>query len=165
MKKISFVILALLLLVSCGDFKSQMKEKAKENLVASMDYPKQLKISAISEPDSAYGVSYFSKKEMTSILTLMSRVTNQLMEKTKDVEDFSRLDPATMSLARRQMTAANEVQDMIFKNVPKGEWSGWKVKIDYQCADRNGVVYRAERWVFFDRKGKDVVKIFEIPLP
>ncbi len=73
--------------------------------------------------------------------------------------------PDTVNLMRRQMNAANEVQTMIFKNVPKGDWSGWKVKIDYECVDKDGIKYRAERWIFFDREGENIIKTFEIPLP
>lgn len=102
---------------------------------------------------------------MTGMLGVMGKVTKQLMQKTQSYEDFNKLDPYTMSLARRQMAAATEVQNMIFKNTPKGEWSGWKVKIDYEGVDRNGIKYRAERWVFIDKTGKNVIKTFEIPLP
>lgn len=165
MKKTTIIFAALLLFASCGDMKSRMQDKAQENLVASLDYPKQLKIMAVSQPDSAFGVSYFTREEMTGMLRVMSKVTKQLMAKTGNGENLSNIDPYTMSLARRQMSAASEVQGMIFKNVPKGDWSGWKVKIDYQGVDRNGIPFRAERWVFFDQKGKDVVKTFEIPLP
>lgn len=165
MKKILFLLVAVLALASCGNTKSKLKEKAQENLVASLDYPKQLKVLAISEPDSAFGVTYFTRNEMVGMLKVMSKVTDQLMKKTQNVDDFSKLDAYTAQLAHRQMNAATEVQQMIYKNAPKGEWSGWKVKIDYQCRDRNGLDFKAERWVFFDRKGNNVVKTFEIPLP
>lgn len=150
---------------SCGPSKSGMVHKAKENLEASLDYPKQLKITACSVPDSAFGANYFTRKEITGMLKIMDVVTKQLMAKTQGVNDISKADVYTVSLMRRQMNAASEVQSMIFKNIPKGEWSGWKVKIDYESVDKNGIKYRAERWVFFDRTGKDVVKTFEIPLP
>jgi len=145
--------------------KSRMKNLAKDNLEASLDYPKQLKITAIADPDSAYGVSYFSKQEIKGMLRVMAVVTKQLMEKTNGMNDLSNLDPYYNALIQRQMGAASEVQNMIFKSVPKGAWSGWKVKIDYESVDKNGIKYRAERWVFLDRKGKNVVKTFEIPLP
>lgn len=164
MKKILFIAISLIFLASC-DSKPEMKDLAQENLKASLDYPAQLKVQAISEPDSAFGVSYFTRNEMTGMLRVMSKVTSQLMKKTSSVDDFSKVDAYTASLARRQMAAASEVQNMIFKNVPKGEWSGWKVKIDYQCVDRNAIPYRAERWVFLDKKGENVIKTFEIPLP
>lgn len=162
---ISAAILAALALSSCGSASSRMKDKAQDNLSASLDNPKELKILAVSEPDSAFGVSYFTKQEMTGMLRVMGKVTKQLMAKTKTVEDFSKLDPATLALARRQMTAANQVQEMIFKNAPKGEWSGWKVKIDYQSVDNRGLKYKAERWIFLDKDGENIVKTFELPLP
>lgn len=167
MKKIVFVsiLTAVLALASCGVSKNKLKDKAQANLVASLDYPKQLKLMAVSDPDSAFGVNYFTKDEMKGMLKVMSKVTDQLMKKTENIEDFSKLDAYTAALAKKQMNAATEVQDMIFKNVPKGKWSGWKVKIDYQCVDRNGITFRAERWVFFDQKGDNVIKTFEIPLP
>lgn len=87
------------------------------------------------------------------------------MQSTTGINDITKADAYTVNLMRRQMNAANEVQTMIFKNVPKGEWSGWKVKIDYECVDKDGIKYRAERWIFFDRKGKNIIKTFEIPLP
>ncbi len=157
---LSFVVLA-----SCHSPKEKMVSMAKQNLEASLDYPKQLKITANTEPDSAYGVNYFTRKEITGMLKVMDVVTRQLMSKTNGVNDISKADPYTVNLMRRQMSAATDVQTMIFKNVPKGEWSGWKVKIDYECADKDGLKYRAERWVFFDREGKNVIKTFEIPLP
>lgn len=165
--KVFFILgLSAIIMTSCViSPKSRMKNLAKDNLEASLDYPKQLKITAIADPDSAYGVNYFSKQEIKGMLRVMSVVTKQLMDKTNGMSDFSKLDPYYNALIQRQMSAASEVQNMIFKNVQKGEWSGWKVKIDYECADKNGIKYRAERWVFFDRKGNNVVKSFEIPLP
>ena len=161
------IVLSTLLLTSCAlnSPSRRMKKLAQKNLVASLDYPKQLKVTAIADPDSAFGVNYFTKQEIKGMLRVMAVVTKQLMQKTNGMSDFSNLDPYYNSLIQRQMGAASEVQNMIFKNVPKGQFSGWKVKIDYECVDKNGFKYRAERWTFFDREGKSVVKTFEIPLP
>lgn len=166
-KAIAIFGLSALIMSSCAinSPTRRMKKLAKENLEASLDYPKQLKVMAMADPDSAFGANYFSKQEIKGMLRVMSVVTKQLMDKTNGMSDFSKLDPYYNALIQRQMSAASEVQNMIFKNVQKGEWSGWKVKIDYECADKNGIKYRAERWVFFDRKGNNVVKSFEIPLP
>lgn len=167
MKKLSTIatVISCIVLGSCSPSMSGMVHKAKQNLEASLDYPKQLKLTAHTEPDSAFGVNYFTRKEITGMLKVMDVVTKNLMAKTQGVTDISNADVYTVNLMRRQMNAATEVQSMIFKNTPKGEWSGWKVKLDYECVDKDGMKYRAERWVFFDREGKDVVKTFEIPLP
>ncbi len=166
MKNFSIIsVVVAVAFASCHPSKSGMVYKAKKNLEASLDYPKQLNITAHTDPDSAYGVNYFTRKEITGMLKVMDVVTKQLMTKTNGVSDVTKADAYTVNLMRRQMSAATDVQTMIFKNVPKGEWSGWKVKIDYECVDKDGLKYRAERWVFFDREGKNVVKTFEIPLP
>lgn len=55
---------------------------------------------------------------------------------------------------RRQMYTATEITKHDFQNVPKGQWSGWKVKIDYECVDKDGLKHIiAERWVF-DKDGR-----------
>ena len=82
--KVFFILgLSAIIMTSCViSPKSRMKNLAKDNLEASLDYPKQLKITAIADPDSAYGVSYFSKQEIKGMLRVMAVVTKQLMEKT-----------------------------------------------------------------------------------
>lgn len=52
------------LLMSCGNSSEKMKRLAKENLELSVDYPKQLRVLAVSEPDSAFGAGYFTKDEV-----------------------------------------------------------------------------------------------------
>lgn len=159
------VLMMAAMLCACHSPKEKMFDKAQENLKASLDYPKQLKLIAHTEPDSAYGVNYFTRKEITGMLKVMDVVTKKLMKSTTGINNITKADAYTVNLMRRQMNAANEVQTMIFKNVPKGDWSGWKVKIDYECVDKDGIKYRAERWIFFDREGENIIKTFEIPLP
>lgn len=81
------------------------------------------------------------------------------------MKDFDINDQYVIGLAERQMAAMSEIRTMVYKAAKKGEWSGWKVKIDYQCKDKNGIAYRAERWYFIDKDCKQVIKSFEIPLP
>ena len=47
----------------------------------------------------------------------------------------------------------------------KGEWSGWKVKIDYEVHNGHEQNYRAERWFFLDKEGSVIFKTMEFPLP
>jgi PBP1b-binding outer membrane lipoprotein LpoB len=159
------VLMMAAMLSACHSSKEKMFDKGQENLEASLDYPKQLELIAHTEPDSAFGVNYFTRKEITGMLKVMDVVTKKLMKSTTGINDITKADAYTVNLMRRQMNAANEVQTMIFKNVPKGDWSGWKVKIDYECVDKDGIKYRAERWIFFDREGENIIKTFEIPLP
>ena len=63
------------------------------------------------------------------------------------------------------MRSMTEIRSLIMKGDKKGEFSGWKVKIDYQCVDAAGLPYRSERWCFIDKEGKQVYKSFELPIP
>lgn len=103
--KVFYILgLSAIIMTSCViSPKSRMKNLAKDNLEASLDYPKQLKITAIADPDSAYGVSYFSKQEIKGMLRVMAVVTKQLMEKTNGMNDLSNLDPYYNALIQRQM--------------------------------------------------------------
>ena len=165
MRKIFIIALAALMFTSCASRKKGYVNRAVKNLEASLDYPKQMKIIATSEPDSAFGTNYLTRKEMKGMRNVTSKVTQYLTNKTNNLSDISKMDAYTANLMERQMRAVSDIQSMVYRNAPKGEWSGWKVKIDYECIDKNSVKYRAERWVFLDRKGEEVVKTFEIPLP
>lgn len=81
---------------------------------------------------------------------------------------MSKFDPDdhyVVSLAERQMRGMAEISSMIMKSDKKGDFSGWKVKIDYSCVDENGIPYRAERWCFIDKDVKQVYRTLELPLP
>lgn len=165
MRKFIIIALAVLMCTACADKKKGLVNKAVKNLEASLDYPKQVKIIATSEPDSAFGSNYFTRSEMRGMLNVTGKVTKLLSDKTNNLSDMSKLDAYTASLMQRQMRAISDIQAMVYSSTKKGEWSGWKVKIDYESIDKNAVKFRAERWVFFDRGGKEVVRTFEIPLP
>jgi hypothetical protein len=54
---------------------------------------------------------------------------------------------------------------MLYDSDTKGEWSGWKVKIDFEAKDGHNLDYRAERWFFLDKEGNVIFKTMEFPLP
>lgn len=165
MKKILLLMLGCVTLMSCGPSKGKMKDLAKENIELSVYYPKQLKIIAVSEPDSAFGVGYFTEKETQGMLYTMKSVTDTIMKRTSNMSKFNPDDHYVVSLAERQMRGMAEISSMIMKSDKKGDFSGWKVKIDYSCVDENGIPYRAERWCFIDKDVKQVYKTFELPIP
>ncbi len=158
-------MLGCVTLMSCGPSKSKMVSLAKENLELSVDYPKQIKIIAVSKPDSAFGTGYFTEKEVQGMLQTMKAVTDTIMKRTGNMSKFDPNDYYVVSLAERQMRGMSEIHSMIMKSDKKGAFSGWKVKIDYSCVDANAIPYRAERWFFIDKDVKQVYKTFELPLP
>ena len=57
MRKLLLFMTVMLFLVSC-DKKGQMVKLAEENIRQTVDYPQKLRIIAVSEPDSAFGIHY-----------------------------------------------------------------------------------------------------------
>lgn len=165
MKKSLLLLMGAALLMSCGNSSEKMKKLAKENLELSVDYPKQLCVLAVSEPDSAFGAWYFTKDEVKGMLKTMQVVTDTIMKRTDNMSRFNPADHYVVSLAERQMRSMAEIRSLIMKGDKKGEFSGWKVKIDYQCVDAAGLPYRSERWCFIDKEGRQVYKSFELPIP
>lgn len=155
---------ALLCLTGCTNKHHALKQLAVENLKQSMEYPKQLQVVAISEPDSAFGFSYFSQKEKAGIVRIMKSVTDSIMRRTDNMQSLDINDFYVMDLAERQMRANSDIRQMINQATDKKEWTGWKVKIDYQAVTHHGMKYNAERWFFISIDGKAVVRTFELPL-
>ena len=152
------------LFISCNR-KARMAGLAEENIRMSVESPDGFSITAISEPDSAFGVNYLTQHEVNSVTALMQSVTAVIMERTNNMTAFDPDDHYVMSLAERQMKAMADLRTMVYKTNEKGEWSGWKVRVDYEAKDKYGETYRAERWLFFDEDGKTIHKSFELPLP
>ena len=163
-QSIIYLVVALLCLTGCTNKRHALKQLAVENLKQSMEYPKQLQVVAISEPDSAFGFSYFSQKEKAGIVRIMKSVTDSIMRRTDNMQSLDINDFYVMDLAERQMRANSDIRQMINQATDKKEWTGWKVKIDYQAVTHHGMKYNAERWFFISMDGKAVVRTFELPL-
>jgi len=164
MKRVIYLLAATLLLIAC-DQKERMANLAEENIRQSLDNPDQLKILAVSEPDSAFGSNYFSQKEVQVMVMMMQKVSEEIMRRTNNMTEFNPDDRDVMFLAERQMRAMAEIRALIHESRRKGEWSGWKVRVDYEAMNNEGLCYKAERWLFLDKDGRNVFKTFEIPIP
>lgn len=155
---------AILLLASCSG-RGKVQNLAQESLKHSVYEPSALQVEAISEPDSAFGTNYFTKGELKGMLGIMKTVTDTIMHRTHDMTLFNPDDYYVIGLADRQMQASSQLRDMLFTAGRKGPWTGWKVKVDYWAKDHNGQPYHAERWVFTDKEGEQVLHTFDLPLP
>ncbi|MCI1740817.1 MAG: hypothetical protein LKI18_00090 [Prevotella sp.] len=165
MKKFCLIFLAGVTLMTSCTSKGSLHNLAMESLRESLYYPDQMKVIAMSDPDSAFGINYFTMQEIQGMLRTMKVVTDSIMVRTDNMTKFNPDDYYVISLADRQMKATSDIRDMLFKSERKGKWSGWKVKIDYQSIDHNGLKYRSERWTFIDKKGNNVLRTFDLPLP
>ena len=108
-------MVALLCLTGCTNKRHALKQLAVENLKQSMEYPKQLQVVAISEPDSAFGFSYFSQKEKAGIVRIMKSVTDSIMRRTDNMQSLDINDFYVMDLAERQMRANSDIRQMLIR--------------------------------------------------
>ena len=99
------------------------------------------------------------------MMLMMQKVSESIMKRTNNMTEFNPEDHYVMELAERQMRAMSEIRAMIHQTGRKGEWSGWKIKVDYEARNKDGVPYKAERWLFLDKDGKNIFNSFEIPIP
>ena len=156
---------AMTAFTSCNYKRDNMKKLVAENMRETTEYPNSLQLLSMSEPDSAFGTDYFTRKEITGIMQTMKAVTKTIMVKTNNMQDFNPDNPFIMNLADKQMAAANNIRSIIMNNGKKSSWSGWKIKVDYQAKTKDGIDYKAEKWLFLNRRGNAIIKSFEIPLP
>lgn len=163
MKKMILAVAVVLSLTACTNKSQQMKELAEMSLRQSVDG--DVKILGVSEPDSAFGSKYMRPDEKKGMVQTLNKVTEVIMKRTKNMTEFNPDDSYVINLAERQMRANAELRDMLYQSDIKGEWSGWKVKIDFQAKDHQGQEYRAERWFYLNKEGGVVFKTLEFPLP
>ena len=164
MRHVCIALLAVLMMVSC-DSKKRITSLAESDVMEHTDCQGKPEIIGISEPDSAFGTGYLSQKEKESLMSVMQKVTETIMKRTSGMTEFNPDDKYVIDLAERQMKAMSELRSTIYDSDKKGEWSGWKVRVDYQAKGKNDVEYKAERWLFIDKDGKEVMRSFDIPLP
>ena len=144
------------------------KEVAVKALEASVDRPGTIRIHAVSKADSVCGRDYVSQDEKVAISMAMMRINERIMKETDGFENFDIRDKATAALMERQMSAMSVLRSLLpdssTGNGPN-DFSGWKVKIEYEAQAENGSPYRSEYWFILDKDAGCVVKSFEIPLP
>lgn len=165
MKKLILAVAVLLAMTACTDKSQQMVKLSELSLRQSLGESSDVKILGYSEPDSTFGTNYLTPEEKKAVMGTMKKVTDQIMSRTQNMTAFDPNDTYVIGLAERQMRANSDLRQMLFDCDKKGDWSGWKVKIDYEAHDGHGQDIRAERWFFLDKEGSMIFKTIEFPLP
>lgn len=167
MKSTKFVLLAMLsvvLLSSCQSREIKIKKLVKSHLEQSLDNPENLKIKEIAEPDSAFGLNYFTEKEQAYLLGTVTNVTKVLMERTAYMTKPDLDDAYTMTLADLEMRMSTGLFSGMLGDGKKAAWSGWKVRVTYTCKSKYGCKYKAQRWYFLDKDCQTVIRSFDLPI-
>ena len=167
MKSAKFVLLAMLsvvLLASCQSRESKINKLVTSHLEQSLENPEKLKVLEIAEPDSAFGLNYFTKQEQAYMLGTVTNVTKVLMERTAYMTKPDLDDAYTMTLADLEMRMSTGLFSGMLGDCKKGAWSGWKVRVTYTCKSKYGCKYKAQRWYFLDKDCQTVIRSFDLPI-
>ena len=164
MKIIPLAMLSVMLLASCQSRESKINKLVTGHLEQSLDNPQELKVQEIAEPDSAFGLNYFTEKEQAYLLGTVSNVTKVLMERTAYMTKPDLDDAYTMTLADLEMRMSTGLFSGMLGDGKKAAWSGWKVRVTYTCKSKYGCKYKAQRWYFLDKDCKTVIRSFDLPI-
>ena len=163
-KFIPLAMLSLVLLASCQSRESKINKLVTSHLEQSLENPEKLKVLEIAEPDSAFGLNYFTKQEQTYMLGTVTNVTKVLMERTEYMTKPDLDDAYTMTLADLEMRMSTGLFSGMLGDCKKGAWSGWKVRVTYICKSKYGCMYKAQRWYFLDKDCQTVIRSFDLPI-
>ena len=164
MKFIPLAMLSVVLLASCQSRESKINKLVTGHLEQSLDNPQDLKVQEIAEPDSAFGLNYFTEKEQAYLLGTVTNVTKVLMERTAYMTKPDLDDAYTMTLADLEMRMSTGLFSGMLGDSKKGAWSGWKVRVTYTCKSKYGCMYKAQRWYFLDKDCQTVIRSFDLPI-
>jgi len=156
----------------CNRHKPQERARAvaEKALLFTVDRPETVKILAVSDVDSVFGRDYISMDEKVAISMAMMKVNEKVMQATDNFERLDHIDSSVSGLMERQMSAMTALRSLTSQPTvmahgkPLRNFTGWKVRIEYQATGVDNKPYRSERWFFLDREATCVVKSFEIPL-
>ena len=167
MKKLKFIpliMLSVMLLASCQSRESKIEKLVTSHLEQSLENPQNLKVLEIAQPDSAFGLNYFTKQEQAYMMNTITDVTSVLMERTAYMTKPDLDDAYTMTLADLEMRMSAGLFSGMLGEAKKGEWSGWKVRVTYTAKSKYGCKYKAQRWYFLDKDCQTVIRHFDLPI-
>ena len=120
-KFIPLAMLSVVLLASCQSRESKINKLVTSHLEQSLENPENLKVLEIAEPDSAFGLNYFTKQEQAYMLGTVTNVTKVLMERTEYMTKPDLDDAYTMTLADLEMRMSTGLFSGML-----GDWPTWR---------------------------------------
>lgn len=136
--------------------KADMMELVTKNIREGLDIPGSYELVKSEQPDSAFGVYWFTDDEQDLIAqSVLDAIEDLYAADTTDASDLSRYKIYAPVLQRASLL----MMDM--KN--KGAFSGWKVKVCYSFNSSDGERYTFTRWTFFDESGSQILGKLDLP--
>ena len=117
-------MLCVAVISSCTSRERKIQTLVTENLSQTLDEPTSLKIQTISQPDSAFGLRYFTPKEKGLIFKSVKDATECLMERTSFMTAPDMNDAYSMTIADMEMQVSANLYGNLLGDAKKGAFSG-----------------------------------------
>ncbi|MBD5419128.1 MAG: hypothetical protein HDR48_03715 [Bacteroides sp.] len=164
------VLASFTFLYACAcDPKRSASESAETALLATAVNPDDVKIIAVSKPDSIFNHEFLSTNDKQKISSILMAINDKVMSVTNNLESIEKLDDNVNDLMFRQMSAMSVLRSMDAPMIEQPtvntrKFTGWRVKIEYEGIGAYGNKIHSEYWALLDKTGHHVINSFEIPL-
>lgn len=142
----------------------EVRDAATEAVRLLVEKPESVKIVGYSRLDSVFGRNFIKDGEKEAVAQLLMGNNKAIIGDAKSFDDIDFSDPAKSALMERQMAATEYLRQYLFSDDNGGEFSGYRMKVQFEAVDSNNIPYRSEYWFIFDKQGKIILHSFEIPL-
>ena len=143
---------------------SNLNEKAVKNIKSGLDIPDSFQLIRSEQPDSAFGVFWFTNEEQEAMSELAMECSVTMLDSVSELYGDS-LSVNDEALAKIKVYGpVLQKAGMVMMEVKeKGAFSGWKVKTVYSFSDVKNHRFTLTRWTFFDPKGERILGKMELP--
>lgn len=167
----SYAVIAALCFKICNT-RNDVSKIAVKALTASVSNPEDMVIVSVSKPDSVYG-KYLTLEDRMFIADKMMKYSKKVEEATGDFDKLDLDNPQISEMLNRQISVSAAIRPLMIdsyadidelKRKPKGQFSGWKVVIEYKAKSETGQEYQSQYWAFLDKDATCVLRSFELPI-
>lgn len=143
---------------------SNMSDKAVKNITAGLDVPDSFKLIRCEQPDSAFGVFWFTNEEQEAMSEVAMECSVTMLDCASELYgDSLSVNDEALANIKVYGPILQKAGMVMMEAGEKGAFSGWKVKTVYSFSDSKNHRFTLTRWTFFDPKGERILGKMELP--
>lgn len=149
-----------------GGTHSDLTAKVVKNIREGLDVPSSFKLIKAEQPDSAFGVYYFTEEEQDAISESLTDFSMTMLDNVSTLFDDSLAydsENESQVMVRVFAPILQKASVVLMEMKDKGAFSGWKVKVSYSFADSSGHRWELTRWTFLNPEGDRILGKIDVP--
>jgi len=141
-----------------------LSEKAVRNIKAGLDVPDSFHLIRSEQPDSAFGVFWFTNEEQEAMGEVAMEYSMTMLDHASELYgDSLRVNDEALANIKVYGPILQKAGMVMMESGEKGAFSGWKVKTVYSFSDSKNHRFTLTRWTFYDPKGEKILGKMELP--